>query len=160
MEEHILAACQKLQMTAYTEALQKSCSTSEKFGLTLTAEQTHALTEHHFAALKESGRVEFGSGILSTIIYAFCDSPFLSEKDYAQTLAELEDDFYYLKNEQNDELPDDELVDSMKQTFDGPAHGSLQRMMELLLTNHCHCPQAPAPAPTTDEEEELESDER
>ena len=101
------------------------------YGLTLTPEQAAMLVQSRNEALRQSGRVEIGEGILAPLIRAFCDSPFLSADDYAETLKELTALFYAFKNETEDRLGDAALIAYMKEAFDGPCGGSL----ELLAGN-------------------------
>lgn len=78
------------------------------------------------AALQRTGRMEFGAGILGRIAEAFCDSPWISQEDYEQTLHEVTGLFYEFKNETMDIVSDDELIDFMKEAFDGFCKGSLE----------------------------------
>lgn len=41
--------------------------------------------------------MEFGAGILGRIAEAFCDSPWISQEDYEQTLHEVTGLFYEFK---------------------------------------------------------------
>ena len=100
-----------------------------KYGLMLTEKQALDLAKARVYSLKENGRVEFGTGIIDKLIKEFCDSPFIHNSDYAETLQGLIDAFYYFKNETLDRLSDDALIKYMKKAFDGPCQGSL----ELLL---------------------------
>ena len=52
--------------------------------------------------------MEFGKGILDKIIFAFCDSDFIYQESYAETIARLQSIFFLFKNESMDELTDDE----------------------------------------------------
>ncbi|MDD7371721.1 MAG: DUF6323 family protein [Firmicutes bacterium] len=49
--------------------------------------------------LKEMGRIEFGQSILSQIIYAFCDSSYISQDNYLDSLIRLQEIFFEYKNE-------------------------------------------------------------
>lgn len=97
-----------------------------KYGLVLSEQQALALARTRTGALKENQRVEFGRGIMETLISAFCDSPYLTEENYEETLHELISLFYTLKNQTWDRVSDCDLVGWMKETFDGPCHGSLE----------------------------------
>lgn len=94
-------------------------------GLRLTEDQALSLVETRAESLKKTGRVEFGGGVIERLIRAFCDSPYLCQDSYAQTLQALIDLFYEFKNETLDLLSDAELVAFMKQAFDGPCAGSI-----------------------------------
>lgn len=98
---------------------------TQRFGLVLTQEQAVELVETRSVALIDNGRIEFGGGVIDKIIKKFCDSPFISMYNYAQTLHELIETFYYYKNETMDLISDDDLIQFMKSSFDGVCQGSL-----------------------------------
>lgn len=106
---------------------------TEKFGLTLTDEEAALLLKERKEVLKNQERVEFGEGILPKLIYAFCDSPYIYQDNYVETLGRLQDIFYFYKNESLDEITDDELIDFMKDQFDGPCQGSLDYLEDTGL---------------------------
>jgi len=97
-----------------------------RFGLVLTVEQASELVETRATALRENGRIEFGGGVIDKIIKEFCDSPFISMRNYAQTMHELLEIFYYYKNETLDLVSDEDLIKRMKESFDGVCQGSLE----------------------------------
>ena len=70
-------------------------SISEKYGLSLSEQEITELVERRHEALLASGRIEFAGGILPKLIYAFCDSPYIEQSNYAYTLSELQEAFYY-----------------------------------------------------------------
>lgn len=110
---------------------------SEKFGLTLTEEEITELVECRVSALKDTGRIEFSGGILPKLIFAFCDSPFIESDNYAKTLAELQEAFYYYKNESQEHFTDDELIEFMVKVFNGRAQGSAEYLIETSLDALC-----------------------
>lgn len=77
-------------------------------------------------ALRVSGRIEFGGGILPKLIETFCDSPYFDQNNYAETLAELQEAFYYFKTEAMEQFSDDELIEYMVKVFNGRAQGSTE----------------------------------
>lgn len=89
-----------------------------RYGLTLTQEQMAALADSQVRALRDTGRVELGSGILPRLIEAFCDSPNLHQADYAGTLETLQTVFYRLKNEAGDLTPDEDILKVLRRAFD------------------------------------------
>ncbi|MDR2899246.1 MAG: DUF6323 family protein [Clostridiales bacterium] len=113
-------------------------SFTQQFGLALTPEQAAVLVETRFTSLKNNGRVEFGGGVIDKIIMEFCDSPYISSHNYAETLNELTDMFYLFKNETMDLITDDELIKFMKKSFDGICQGSLELLSgrELYRLSH------------------------
>jgi hypothetical protein len=104
-----------------------------KFGLVLSDEETSLLLNERRDVLKKEQRVEFGEGILPKLIFAFCDSPYIHQDNYVETLGRLQEIFYFYKNESLDEYTDDELVDAMKELFDGPCQGSLDYLEDTGL---------------------------
>ena len=110
---------------------------SEKFGLSLSEAEIEELVKCRSDALKNSGRVEFGGGILPKLIYAFCDSPYMEQDTYESTLAQLQDAFYYFKSEALDFYTDDELIEFMVSVFNGRAQGSAEYLTETSLESLC-----------------------
>ena len=68
------------------------------YGLVLTQEQAVALAHTRTSALKDTKRIEFNSGIIDKLIMAFCNSPYISNENYEDTLHELIGMFYDFKN--------------------------------------------------------------
>jgi len=97
---------------------------TEQFGLVLTQAQAIELVETRSLSLRDNGRIEFGGGVIDKIIKEFCDSPYISMHNYAATLHELIETFYYYKNETLDLISDDDLIKFMKSAFDGVCQGS------------------------------------
>jgi hypothetical protein len=113
-----------IQKQAVGEVL-KCNEYSERFGLVLTQAQAIELVETRSTSLRDNGRIEFGGGVIDKIIKEFCDSPYIYMQNYAQTLHELIETFYYFKNETLDLISDDDLIKFMKSAFDGVCQGSI-----------------------------------
>lgn len=116
------------QLTAAAKELAESNRISQKFGLTLSPAEASMLVQSRAEALRETGRIEFGGGTLKKLALAFCDSPFIQQSDWANTLARLQTIFYELKNETGDRLGDDALISRMVARFNGGAGGSLDAL--------------------------------
>lgn len=113
-----------IQKQAVEEVIQCN-DLSGRFGLVLTQAQAVELVETRSFALRDSGRIEFGGGVIDKMIREFCDSPYLSSHNYAEILHELIETFYYYKNESMDLISDDDLIKFMKSSFDGVCQGSI-----------------------------------
>ncbi len=98
---------------------------TSRYGLTLKETDAAELANTHSEALENAGRIEFAGGAINKLIMGFCDSPYLNQSNYAETLHELIETFYYFKNETLDELDDDELISLMKKSFDHSCRGSV-----------------------------------
>ncbi len=127
----------KMQQIATLQELRECNQITEKFGLVLTEGQIKRLVNERFDALRANGRIEFGEGVLKKIIYMFCSSPYISQTDYEDIIAELQEIFYYFKNESDDLLSDDELISFMRHIFDGKAQGSLDYLANTSLEELC-----------------------
>lgn len=103
------------------------------YGLTLTESDIAELVELRGDALRATGRVEFGGGILPKLIRAFCKSPYVDRDHYAAILGDLQDAFYYFKSESEDRFSDDELIEFMQKAFNGQAHGSTDVLTTISL---------------------------
>ena len=96
-----------------------------KYGLTLSEADAQLIVSERGNALKEQKRVEFGVGISVKIIYEFCDSAYIDQNNYVDTIIRLQEIFYLYKNEMQDEITDDELLHFMKEQFETICFGDL-----------------------------------
>lgn len=114
---------------------------TKKYGLFLTERQALALSQTRTASLKENKRIEFGNGIVDKLIMAVCDSPYITQEIYEDTLHELINLFYDLKNNTWDRVSDNDLIDFIKTAFNGCCHGSMDLLIEksMQLAEHIHC---------------------
>ena len=110
---------------------------SARYGLSLSDAQIGRLMEKRRASLTETGRVEFGEGMLQKLVFAFCDSPYMQQDEYETTLWELLEAFYYFKNEALDLVSDDELIEFMRADFDRH-EGSVEYLLGTSLEALCH----------------------
>jgi len=104
-----------------------------EYGLILRAEDVKEIIATRNVALEKSGRIEFNGQIINKIIIAFCDSPYISQNNYSDTINELVEIFYNYKNETLDFISDDELIEIMKEYFDNYCQGSLELLEGKVL---------------------------
>ena len=107
---------------------------TQKYGLTLSQEDAQYLVQKRRQTLAETRRVEFGQGILPALIYEFCDSAYIEQSDYAETLARLQDIFFHFKNELLDQVSDEELLHFMKEQFETICEGDLDYLAGTCLS--------------------------
>ena len=127
-----------LELCSEKNQLQKVMDTNrktEQFGLELTQEDAKLLVEARGEELRRQKRVEFGEGILPKIIFAFCDSSYLSQDNYVETLVRLQEVFYLFKNESMDLLNDDELLEFMREQYEQTCFGDLDYLESTCLEN-------------------------
>ena len=106
---------------------------TNQFGLCLTDDDIQDLLIRRRECLSEQQRVEFGTGILDKIIFAFCDSNYIYQDNYVESIDRLQNIFYLYKNESMDELTDEELITMMRNAFDDECQGSLEYLEETYL---------------------------
>lgn len=118
--------------TQLTSVLDTNQYTSQ-FGLVLSEDDARLLLAERQNTLKEQKRIEFGATILPRLIYEFCDSAYIRQEDYAETLIQLQDIFFLYKNEMLDEITDDELLHFMKEQFETVCYGDLDYLSGTCL---------------------------
>ncbi|MBE6072599.1 MAG: hypothetical protein E7208_11675 [Clostridium butyricum] len=128
----ILFESKLLDSKIYDEILKCNEKTCE-YGLKLTNEDVKELINTRKVALKKSGRLEFNGEIIDKIIINFCDSPYISQYNYSDTINELVEIFYNYKNETLDLIGDDELIEIMKDYFDNYCQGSIELLEGKVL---------------------------
>ena len=126
-----------MQLEAAKRELRSCEELNRRYGLVLTEEDITELVELRGQALRSTGRVEFGGGILPKLIRAFCNSPYVDYRNYAPVLADLLDAFYYFKNESEDLFSDDDLIEFMASVFNGRAEGSTVLLCSISLEDLC-----------------------
>lgn len=127
----------QIQISAAKEEIRCCEELNRHYGLTLTETDITELVELRGEALRATGRVEFGGGILPKLIRAFCKSSYVDAYNYAATLGDLQDAFYYFKNECQDRFSDDDLIEFMEKVFNGQAHGSTDVLATISLEQLC-----------------------
>lgn len=125
MSENITLTILNIKKKQLIMNIKKCNELTIKFGVSLSDEAIERLINRRFEALKNTGRIEFGEGILKKLIEAFCDSPYIMQNNYEETLEELQDIFYFFKGEAMEQISDDELIEFMKRDFDGKCQGSI-----------------------------------
>lgn len=133
MTESFASLALRAQADTMTRELARCNERTETYGLRLSEGQMQSLLLARAEALRDTGRVEPGGGVLPRIIDAFCDSPYIMRDTYAQTIAFLQDLFYALKNEIENAMTDDELIEALARVYNGRAQGSLEFLEDLTV---------------------------
>lgn len=106
---------------------------TKEYGLKLNENDIKEIVKTRNIALERSRRIEFNGQIINKIIESFCDSPYISQYNYSETINELVEIFYNYKNETLDYIGDDELIEIMKEFFDDYCQGSLELLEGKVL---------------------------
>lgn len=126
---------EQLQQASLAEAMLQTNAYTEKYGLVLSGEDTKLLLAERQKTLQAQRRVEFGPGILPKIMQEFCDSAYINQNNYVETLVRLQDIFFLYKNEMLDEITDEELLHFMKEQFETTCFGDLDYLEGTCLSN-------------------------
>ncbi|MGG7059110.1 DUF6323 family protein [Clostridium tertium] len=121
-----------LERNLFREILKCNEITKEQ-GLKLNENDIKEIVKTRNIALEKSGRIEFDGQIINKIIENFCDSPYISQYNYSETINELVEIFYNYKNETLDYIGDNELIEIMKEFFDSYCQGSLELLEGKVL---------------------------
>ncbi len=124
-----------LQQKNQLEKVIETNKTTEQFGLVLSEQDAKLILEERKDTLQKQKRVEFGEGIVPKIIYEFCDSNYIDQNNYVDTIIRLQEIFYLYKNEMQDEITDDELLHLMKEQFELICFGDLDYLEGTCLAN-------------------------
>lgn len=111
---------------------------TQEYHLTLSEKDAEMLITTKNEVLHKNNRVEFGGNIISKLILGFYDSPYISHHNYAETIDDLIETFYYYKNETLDEISDDDLIQLMRELFDKRCYGSIELLQNRELERISH----------------------
>ncbi len=117
----------------WLKQVQETNQYTAKYGLVLSEEDSEILLAEKNKILRSEQRVELGQGILPQIIFTFCDSSYIYQDNYMETLIRLQEIFYLYKNEMQDEISDDELLCFMKEQFETVCFGDLSYLESTCL---------------------------
>lgn len=108
---------------------------TKEFGLILTEEQIENLVDVRKYSLLDNSLLEIGSSIIEDIILEFYSSPYISKIDYDETLYELVEIFYSLRNIFNYKVPDAYIIKAMREHFDTDAYGATELLIKLVSSD-------------------------
>jgi len=121
-----------LEPMSRQNAISKLVSTnqqSQKHGLVLSERNALQIIDARNEALITTGRIELGFEIINKIIRMFCQSLYINQANYADTICELLAAFYYMKNETREQIGDDDLICIMRDSFDNRCFGSIELLI-------------------------------
>lgn len=136
MDNNFFEIIQARQQKQEIEKVLECNNKTTKYGLLLSEEEANRLMVSRKASLTENQRVEFGEGILPKIIHCFCASQYINQDNYADSLEQLQEIFYLFKNETEDKLTDDELIDFMVQQFEEVCCGDFDYLSATCLERY------------------------
>lgn len=114
-----------LQGQNLTKRVLETNKVTERFGISISEEDASLILAERKQALREQRRVEFGEGIVPKLIFEFCDSAYVDQDNFVDTIIRLQEIFYLYKNETLDAMTDEELLRLMKEQFENVCCGDL-----------------------------------
>lgn len=118
-----------IQLSDHSNTMMELVNLNEKTkeqGLALTQNDAKTLLVSRNKILHDYARVELSIEVLKELIEVFSASPYTHQDNYAVTLNELQEIFYYLKNETEDKVGDVKLIQQMNDYYNGYCGGSLE----------------------------------
>ncbi len=115
---------------AVKNALTELNGVISEYGLFLSVKQVNELAFAVQKALRESNRIEIGSGIMPVIAEEFSNSVFINQENYVSVLKEIISLFFKVKTAVCDSISDKNLVRLIKDYYENKAFGSVELMSE------------------------------
>ncbi|WP_407929667.1 DUF6323 family protein [Iocasia frigidifontis] len=99
---------------------------SKKYGLKLTEKDVSEIIKDRERVLNHQGRVELDIKVTVKIIEFLYSSPYVNQDNYSDTVIGLQEIFYYLKSETDDQIADDILLNKIFKLYENICAGSLE----------------------------------
>lgn len=106
-----------------------------KYGLTLSKHEIMQIIDVRNDLLRGYGRIELGTEVINKLIKSFYNSSYIQQDMYISTLMELQEVFYYMKNETEDNLSDDEIIEILREFFEDYCKGSIELLQGREIEN-------------------------
>ncbi len=128
----IFHSLDSVTLEKYADEVVEINQKTKEFGLVLTRDEIKNIIVSRNQVLHSYGRVELSVEATKELAEVFCASPYVDDKNYISILYELQEIFYYLKNETEDRIGDSSLINMMREYFDSICMGSLELLKSRL----------------------------
>lgn len=91
---------------------------SKEYGLTLSESDVKDIITSRNYTLKGYGRIELDIKTTKQLIENIYKSQFTNINDYLETINDMQEIFYYLKNETDDKICDDEIIELLDELYE------------------------------------------
>lgn len=91
---------------------------SVDYGLVLSPKDVEEVIKSRKDSLKTYGRIDLNMDITEKIMEILYTSQYTDKDDYLELISDLQDIFYYLKNETLDEISDNEILDKISEFYE------------------------------------------
>lgn len=103
---------------------------TQEYGITLSAKDCLDIAQFRNEALIENQRIEIGLGAVEKIIELFCDSPYINQHNFTQTIEALLECFYTIKTETLDKINDDSVLDFLVYLYENVCGGDINKLYD------------------------------
>ncbi|NMS90340.1 hypothetical protein HGQ85_10380 [Clostridioides difficile] len=91
---------------------------SKEYGLVLSEVDVKDIITSRNYTLKGYGRIELDIKVTKQLIENIYKSQFTNMDDYLEAINDMQEIFYYLKNETNDKISDDEIIEMLDELYE------------------------------------------
>ena len=101
---------------------------ANNYGLIINESTAKEIAVYRNKALIENERFEINSNAITRLTSAFLETRYINQEDFADIIGEIINLFYYIKNETENAVPDDDLISEMLKVFNETCFGSVELM--------------------------------
>ena len=113
----ILSSLNSNLETIQKNEILKINSESEQYGLSLNQEDVEEIIKSRNHTLQSYGRIDLNINVTKQLIEGLYTSQYTDKDDYVELINDLQEIFYYLKNETLDEISDIELLERIDEFY-------------------------------------------
>ncbi|WP_228105972.1 DUF6323 family protein [Terrisporobacter mayombei] len=114
----ILSSIQNESIIVAKNEILKINEESSAYGLILTPGDVEEIIKSRGYSLKIYGRIDLNMDVTKKLINKIYTSQYTDKDDYVEIINDLQDIFYYLKNETLDEVSDNEIIDIIVEFYE------------------------------------------
>lgn len=127
----ILSSLQSEAITVAKNEILKINEESLAYGLILKPKDVEEIINSRAYSLKTYGRIDLNMDITKKLIKKIYKSQYTNKDDYVEIINDLQDIFYYLKNETLDKLSDNEIIDIISEFYEKTS-GQIDNIQSLV----------------------------
>ena len=103
---------------------------TREYGITLSKKDCNEIAECRSELLKDTERIEVGAGAVTKIIELFCESGYINQQNFKDTVEGLLECFYTIKTETDDKVSDEVALRFLKYLFEVEAGGDVAKLYD------------------------------
>ena len=134
----ILSSLNNKNLVVVKNEILKINEDSALYGLTLSSKDIEDVVKYRGESLKTYGRIELNIDVTKKIMEKLYTSQYTNKEDYVEKINDIQDIFYYLKNETLDEISDNEIMDIISEFYEksNGEIGNVQNLVEKFALDY------------------------